>query len=84
MKTKTQIILKSLADLPANTLALAVFVPHQALAITKRALTPSVRATRKQIRAARQRSAKFMRDLAAQADAPLQTTNYWLHGGLND
>jgi len=84
MKTKTKIILKSLADLPANTLALAAFVPQQAFAITKRALTPSVRATRKQIRAARQRSANFMRDLAAQAAAPLQTTNYWLHGGLND
>ena len=84
MKTKTKIILKSLADLPANTLALAAWVPHRALAITKQVLTPSVRATRRQIRAARQRSASFIRDLAAQADAPLQTPNYWLHGGLND
>ena len=89
MKTKTKFILKSLADLPANTLALAASVPMRAIEMTKRVLTPPVRATRRQVRAARQRSVKFIKDLSARANAPLKQTipfwqGGWSHGGLND
>ena len=89
MKTKTKFILKSLADLPANTLALAASVPMRAIEMTKRVLTPPVRATRRQVRAARQRSVKFIKDLSARAKAPLKLTipraqAGWSHGGLND
>ena len=89
MKTKTKFILKSLADLPANTLALAASVPQRAIAMTKRVFTPPVRATRRQVRAARQRSLKFIKDLTARANAPLKQSMPvwhagWSHGGLND
>jgi hypothetical protein len=89
MKTKTKFILKSLADLPANTLALAASVPLRAIETTKRVLTPPVRATRRQVRAARHRSVKFIKDLSARANAPLKQTipwshDRWSHGGLND
>jgi hypothetical protein len=89
MKTKTKLILKSLADLPANTLALAASVPLRAIKMTKRVLTLPVRATRRQVRAARQRSVKFIKDLSVQANAPLKLNipklhRGWSHGGLND
>ena len=84
MKTKAKFILKSLADLPANTLALAASVPLRAIEVTKRFLTPPVRATRRQVRAARQRSVKFIKDLSARANVPLKQTIPWSHGGLND
>ena len=82
MKTKAKFILISLADLPANTLAMAESVPMRAIEMTKRA-------TRRQVRAAQQRSAQFIKDLAARANAPLKTNNSgaqdgWLHGGLNE
>jgi len=89
MKTKTKIILKSMADLPANTLALAASVPPRAIEMTKQVLTPPVRATRRQVRAARQHSVKFIKDLTARANTPFKLTipeSYggWSHGGLND
>lgn len=89
MKSKTKFILKSLADLPANTLALAASFPLRAIAMTKRVLTPPVRATRRQIRAARQSSGKIILDLSARANTPLKQTipwshGGWSHGGLND
>lgn len=89
MKTKTKIILKSLADLPANTLALAASVPFRAIEMTKRVMTPPVRATRRQVRSARQHSTKFINDLSARANTPLKQTiswshGGWSHGGLND
>jgi len=43
-----------------------------------------VRATRRQVRAARQRSVKFIKDLSARANVPLKQTVPWSHGGLND
>ena len=61
MKTKAKIILKSLLDLPANTLALGAAVPSHALNLTRRVLTPPAR-----------------------ANAPLNTTNSWANGGLNE
>jgi len=89
MKTKTKFILKSLADLPVNSLALAASVAPRVIEMTKRVMTPPVRATRRQIRAARQRSVKFIQDLSARANVPLKQTiplwhGGWVHGGLND
>ena len=81
---KTKFILKSLADLPANTLALAASVPQRAIEMTKRVMTPPVRATRRQVRAAHQCSIKFIKDLSARANAPLKLTIPRLHGGWND
>ena len=88
MKTRTKFILKSLADLPANTLALAASVPQRAVQMTKRMMTPPMQATRRQVRAARQRSGKFINDLSARANVPLKQTipwsEGWPHGGLNE
>jgi hypothetical protein len=84
MKMKTKFILNSLADLPACTLALAASVPLRAIEMTKRALTPPVRARHREVRAARQRSANLIKDLSTRANAPLAQTIPWAHGGLND
>ena len=84
MKPKTKLILKSLADLPANTMAMAASVPMRAVEMTKQMLGPSGRATRRQIRAARQRSIRFMEDLSIRANTPLKMNNFWWHGGLNE
>ncbi|HEV2693013.1 MAG TPA: hypothetical protein VG347_08990 [Verrucomicrobiae bacterium] len=81
---KTKLILKSLADLPSNTMAFAVAFQERGVEATKRVLGPPGRATRRQIRAARQRSLAFMADLAARAHTPLRSPNLWLHGGLNE
>ena len=81
---KTKLILKSLADLPANTLSLAAAMPGHALEMARRVLAPPARATRRQMRAARQRSANFMNDLSARANTPLKMNNFWVHGGLNE
>ena len=85
MKAKTKFILKSLADLPANTLALAASVPQRAMQMM---MTQPVQATRRQVRAARQRSGKFIKDLSDRANVPLKQTipwsEGWSHGGLNE
>jgi hypothetical protein len=81
---KTKLILKSLADLPSNTMAFAAAVQSHGVEMTRRVLGPPGRATRRQIRAARQGSQKFMQNLAARANAPLRSPNLWLHGGLNE
>ena len=41
---KTKLILKSLADLPANTVSLAASMPGRAMEMTKRVLAPPARA----------------------------------------
>ena len=84
MKTKAKIILKSLADLPANTLTLAASVPGRAMEFTKRMLTPPVRATRRQIRTARRHSAEIFRDIYARAHTPMRDVIPWSRGGLNE
>jgi len=84
MKTKARIILKSLADLPADAFALAASMPERAIAATKQVLAPPVRMTRRQIRAARRSSAEFIDSLTARALTPLQLSQPWLRGGLND
>ena len=69
MKTKTKFILKSPADLPANTLEVVGLVPVHASEMAKHILAPPVRATRRQIRAAQKRSAEFIKDLSTRANA---------------
>ena len=77
---KTKLILKSLADLPGNVLSLAASAPGRAMNVTKQA----VRATRREIRAARKRSAEFARDIYARASAPFQSITPWQRGGINE
>ena len=84
MKTKAKIILKSLADLPANTLTLATSVPLRAMTVTRQVLAPPARATRRQFRAARQHSAEIFRDIYARAHTPMRAVIPWSHGGLNE
>jgi hypothetical protein len=84
MKTKATIILKSLADLPANTLTLAASVPGRAMKFTKQMLTPPVQATRRQIRTARQHSADIFRDIYIRAHTPMRDIIPWSRGGLNE
>ena len=84
MKTKASIILKSLAALPTNAFTLATSVPGRARDLTKRMLTPPAQATRRQIRAARRRSAAIFQDIYARAHTPLRNVIPWPHGGLNE
>ena len=80
---KAKIVLKSLADLPANALSLAASAPERALNRSRQLLAPSARATRRQIRLARQRSAKLMRELYARASAPFQSSLPWPHAAIS-
>jgi hypothetical protein len=81
---KTNLILKSLADLPAGTIAFAISAPGRAVGLTRRILAPSMKATRRQIRAARHRSAARMQDIYRRANTPLRLVQPWAHGGLNE
>ena len=81
---KPKLILKSLADLPANTLSLAVSVPGRAMNVSRATLGATVRATRREIRAARRRSAEFARGFYGRASAPFQNIQPWQRGGLNE
>ncbi len=84
MKTKAKLILNSLADLPVNTFAFAASVPGRAVEMTKQVLTPPVRATRREIREARRRSANVMTELYARSKSPLLNVQPWPRGGLNE
>ena len=79
---ESKIILKSLADLPANTVSPRCRRPERALNLSRQLLAPPARATRREIRLARQRSAKFMRELCA-ASAPFQSARPWPHAGMS-
>ena len=81
---KTRIILKSLAELPGNTLHQMTAAPLRAVAVSRRVLSTPAKATRRQIREARRRSLAFMRGIYARARAPLRSTIPWVHGGLNE
>jgi hypothetical protein len=81
---KAKIILKSLADLPANTVSFAMSAPGRAMNTSKQMLGTTVRATRREIRAARRRSVEFARSLYARANTPFQSITPWQHGGLNE
>ena len=81
---KPKLILKSLADLPANTFAFAASAPGRAMNASKQVIGPAVRATRREIRAARRRSAAFARDIYARASLPFQSITPWQRGGINE
>lgn len=71
MKAKAKLILKSLADLPANTVHLV-------------ALSSPVQVTRRQIRVAGNRSLAVMQSIYDRANAPFRTSIPWARGGLNE
>jgi hypothetical protein len=81
---KPKLLLKSLADLPANALSLAASMPGRAVNVSKQVLGPAVRVTRREIRTARKRSSAFARDLYARASAPFHSITPWQRGGLNE
>ncbi|MFO1477534.1 MAG: hypothetical protein U1F98_12890 [Verrucomicrobiota bacterium] len=81
---KPKLILKSLADIPADALSLAASMPGRAVNVSKQVLGPAVRATRRELRAARRGSAAVARDLYARAGAPFQFVTPWQRGGLNE
>jgi hypothetical protein len=81
---KPKLILKSLADLPANALSFAAAAPARALNASKQMFGATVRATRRDIRAARRRSAEFARGFYVRAGAPFPSTPPWQRGGLNE
>lgn len=81
---KPKLIIKSLSELPANALTLAASMPGRAMNTTRQVLTPPIRATRREIRAARRRSTAFMQQLMAKAQSPWQPIQTWSRGGLNE
>lgn len=81
---KTKIILKSLADLPANAFGFAASAPGHAMNASKQMLVATVRATRREIRSTRRRSAEFARGLYVRANASFQNIQPWSRGGLNE
>lgn len=81
---KPKLIIKSLSELPANALALAASMPGRAMNTTRQVLTPPVGATRREIRAARRRSAAFMQRLMTSAQSPWQPIQTWTRGGINE
>ena len=81
---KAKLVLKSLCELPGNALELAAAMPGRALNSTRLKLAPPARATRRQIRAARQHSRAFVQNLLTQARAPLRHFSSWTPGGINE
>ena len=81
---KAKIILKSLADLPTNTLSLAASVSERAMNVSRSTFGVTTRATRREIRAAKRRAVEFARAFRAQANAPLESALRWQRGGLNE
>jgi hypothetical protein len=81
---KAKLILKSLADLPANALSLAASMPGRAMNASKQVLGPAVRRTRREICAARHCSAELARGIYARASAPFNSITPWQRGGLNE
>ncbi|HEX7654227.1 MAG TPA: hypothetical protein VF607_12025 [Verrucomicrobiae bacterium] len=81
---KAKLILKSLTDLPANTLALAAAMPGHAVGISKYVLGPAVKATRREVRAARRRSQELARHIHMRATTPFTSIAPWARAGLNE
>ncbi len=81
---KAKIILKSLADLPANALGYAASAPGRAITASQQMLGATVRATRREIRAARRRSAEFAHGIYTRANARFQSITPWQTGGINE
>lgn len=81
---KTKLILKSLADLPANTVSLVASVPERAATATQSVFGPAVRLTCHEIHEAHRRSMAFARDLYQRANTPFRWVEPWPHGGINE
>ncbi len=81
---KTKVVLKSLSDLSANTLAFAASVPVRGAGLAKQVLAPPIRATRREIRAARRNSLALMQALVAKAQNRWHKIRPWSRGGLNE
>ena len=81
---KPKLVVKSLADIPANALSLAASMPGRAVNVSKQVIGPAVRATRREIRAAQNSSRAFARDIYTRATAPFQSLTPWQGGGLNE
>lgn len=81
---KPKLILKSLTDIPGNTLSLAASMPGRAVNASKQMLGAGARATRREIRAARRRSAELAQALYARANAPFKSALVWQRGGINE
>jgi hypothetical protein len=78
MKAKAKIILKSLADLPADAFAFVASVPERAMVATKQVFIPSARAASKDNRTTPVGAMSF----APAGGPPLQSP--WRRGGLNE
>jgi hypothetical protein len=81
---KPQFMLKSLADIPANTVSIAPSMPGRSMNVTKRVIGPAARITRGEMRAARQRSLQFTLDIQARANEPFVLVTPWQRGGLSE
>lgn len=81
---KQELILKSLADIPASALAVAASMPGRAVNASQQALGPALRATQREIRAARMNSEAFAGGVSARTSARFQSITPWLRGGLNE
>ena len=82
MKTRAKLILKSLADLPANACDQILAAPQRAASATRQLVVPPVQATRRQLREARRRSVVFMEDIYRRAQAPFRLVITLRPGGL--
>lgn len=80
---KPKLILKSLADIPADAVSLAASMPGRAMNVSKLMLGPAMRATRREISSARLNSAALARDIFSRVSAPFRNTS-WQHGGINE
>lgn len=81
---KTKRVFKSLAELPGQALSFAASVPERTVQNTQKVLAPPVRVTRREIRAARRRSLRFMREFYERASTPFRHVQPWPRGGLNE
>lgn len=81
---KAKLVLKSLADLPANTLSLTASLPRRTLVFSKLLLAAPTQAAQRQISDARSHSLAVMEDIYRRANTPFRSVHPWLHGGLNE
>lgn len=89
MKAKLQF--KSLAEVPANVLAVAASLPAKAVKLSikaasasKQMFTVPVTVTRQEFALARERSRRIADDFQMRSTAPLKSSLPWPRGGLNE
>jgi hypothetical protein len=81
---KPKLVFKSLAELPSQAISFAASMPERAAEASRQIIVPPVRATRREIREARRRSAEFMRDFYGRATSPFRYAQPWPRGGINE